>query len=97
MPKVALFLLAVTLAYSTPTIAAKISKADAIAIVLREAGCREPEDCDVRGGLEKGNWIFTVWFVTGREADGSPKFTPGAWLGLTLNANGKVIDRMPGL
>ena len=32
----------------------------------------------------------------GRNTDGSPQFAPGGWLGLTLNAQGEVIDRMLG-
>ncbi len=77
--------------------AAEISKDEAIAIVLREAGCREVEDCEIRGGQKDGKWVFAVWFVMGRNTDGSPQFAPGGWVGLTLSAQGDVIDRMPGL
>jgi len=96
MSKVAAFVLIAALAYSAPSIAAEISKADAVAIALREAGCRKVEDCDVRGGLKNGNWVFVVWYVMGRNADGSPQFAPGGWLGLTLNAQGEVTDRLLG-
>ena len=96
MPKIAAFLLIVTLAYSAPSRAAEISRADAVAIALREAGCHKAEDCDVRGGLKDEKWVFVVWFVMGRNADGSTQLAPGGWVGLTLNAQGVVIDRMPG-
>jgi len=84
------------LAYAVPLRAADLSKAEAIAIALREAGCRKAPDCEVRGGLKDGKWVFVVWFVTGRNTDGSPQFTPGGWVGLTLDGQGEVIDRMPG-
>ena len=96
MPKIATFVLIVALACSAPSMAADVSRADAVAIALREAGCRKAEDCDVRGGIKDGKWVFVVWFVMGRNADGSPQFAPGGWVGLTLNAQGVVIDRMPG-
>jgi hypothetical protein len=76
---------------------AEISRADAVAIALREAGCRKATDCDVRGGLKDGKWVFVVWFVMGRNTDGSPQFVPGGWVGLTLSAQGVVVDRMPGV
>jgi hypothetical protein len=94
--KIAAFLLLVALAYSAVSIAAQISRADAVAIALREAGCPKIENCDVRGGLKDGKWVFVVWFVMGRDADGSPQFAPGGWVGLTLNAEGVVIDCTPG-
>ena len=96
MPQVAALALVVALIYAVPSIAADISKADAVVIALREAGCRKAEDCDVRGGLNDGKWVFVVWFVMGRNPDGSPRFAPGGFVGLTLNAQGVVIDRMPG-
>ena len=96
MARIATLLLVVTLKYAVPCASAEISKGDAVAIALREAGCRKAEDCDVRGGMKDGKWVFVVWFVMGRNSDGSPQFAPGGWVGLTLNANGEVIDRMPG-
>ncbi len=96
MSRIATFMLVVALAYAVPCTAAEISKSDAVDIALREAGCRKAEDCDVRGGMKDGKWAFVVWFVMGRNSDGSPQFAPGGWVGLTLNANGEVIDRMPG-
>ena len=96
MAKVAALAIVAMLAYSATSDAVEISKDDAVAIALREAGCRKAVDCDVRGGLKDGNWVFVVWFVVGRNADGSPQFVPGGWIGLTLNAQGEIIDRMPG-
>jgi len=96
MARIASLLLVVTLTYAVPSMSAEISKGDAVAIALREAGCRKPEECDVRGGLKDGKWVFVVWFVMGRNPDGSPQFAPGGWVGLTLNAKGEVIDRMAG-
>ena len=96
MPQIAVLLLVVALAYAVPAIAADISKADAVVIALREAGCRKAEDCEVRGGLKDGKWVFVIWFVMGRNQDGSPLFAPGGFVGITLNAQGVVIDRMPG-
>jgi hypothetical protein len=96
MSKIAALLLFVASAYSAPSMAVEISRADAVAIALREAGCRKDENCDVRGGLKDGKWVFVVWFVMGRNADGSPQFAPGGWVGLTLNVEGVVIDRMLG-
>jgi hypothetical protein len=96
MTQIATLALVVALTYAVPSIAANIAKADAVTIALREAGCRKANDCDVRGGLKDGKWVFVVWFVMGRNADGSPQFAPGGWVGLTLNAKGEVIDRMPG-
>ena len=96
MSKIAAFVLVVAFAYAVPSMAADISRADAAAIALREAGCRKPVDCDVRGGLKDGKWVFVVWFVMGRNPDGSPQFAPGGWVGLTLNSQGVVIDRMLG-
>jgi len=96
MPKIATFLLIAALVYPAASMAAEISRSDAVAIALREAGCRTAENCDVRGGLKDGKWVFVVWFVMGRNADGSPQFAPGGWVGLTLNAHGVVIDRMLG-
>ena len=96
MPKIAAFLLIVALSYSVPTLAAEISRAEAVAIALREAGCRKAVDCDVRGGPRDGKWVFVVWFVIGLNADGSRQFTPGGWVGITLNAQGVVVDRMSG-
>ena len=68
--------------------AADISKDQAIAIALREARCRMPQDCEIRGGLQDGKWIFVVWFVKGRNPEGSPQFAPGGWVGLTVDAQG---------
>lgn len=96
MRKFATWFFAVALCGSTEAMAARITHDDAIAIALREAGCSKPEECDVRGGLTEGGWRFVVWFVTGRNADGSPQFTPGGWMGITLNEQGEVVDRMPG-
>jgi len=89
-------MLLVGLTPAVPCVAAEIAKAEAVAIALREAGCRKAQDCDVRGGLKDGKWVFVVSFVMGRNADGSPQFAPGAWVGITINAQGEVIDRMPG-
>jgi hypothetical protein len=96
MARIATLLFVVTLTYALPCMAAAISKGDAVAIALREAGCRKSKDCDVRGGLKDGKWVFVVWFVMGRNPDGSPQFAPGGWVGLTLNGKGDVIDRMAG-
>jgi len=96
MAPIAALVFVIALTYPVRSVAADISKTEAVAIALREAGCRKAEDCDVRGGLKDGKWVFVVWFVKGRNADGSPQFVPGGWVGLTLNAKGEVIDRMLG-
>ena len=96
MSRIAAWIFIIWAAYATPSIAAEISQANATAIALREAGCRKAEDCVVRGGPKDGKWVFVIWFVMGRNADGSPQFSPGGWVGLTLNAQGEVIDRMLG-
>jgi len=96
MRTIATLLLVVVTTYAVPLLAAEISQRDAIAIALREAGCKKAADCEVRGGLKGGRWVFVVWFVMGRNPDGSPQFAPGGWVGLTLDAQGEVIDRMPG-
>ena len=96
MPRFVALMFVVALTHAAPCMAAEISKAEAVAIALREAGCRKVEDCNVRGGLKDGKWVFVVSFVMGRNPDGSPQFAPGAWVGITLNAQGELVDRMPG-
>ena len=80
-----------------PAASVAMTNDGAVAIALREAGCGRASDCVVRGGRKEGKWVFVVWFVTGRNADGSPQFTPGGWIGLTLDAQGTVLDRTPGV
>jgi uncharacterized SAM-binding protein YcdF (DUF218 family) len=74
----------------------KITEEEARAIALKAAGCRSAEACVVLGGLQKGNWVFVVSFVMGRDAKGEPLFAPGGHVGITVSPEGKVIERMPG-
>ena len=73
-----------------------ISKEHATRIALQAAGCKRSADCVVRGRFERDRWVFVVSYVTGHNAKGEPMFTPGAWTGVTIGANGEVIETVPG-
>ena len=73
-----------------------ISDEEAIRIALAAAGCKKAEDCIVRGGPNNGKWVFTVSLIAGRDSEGKPLFTPGGWVGITLDSQGHVIEEFPG-
>lgn len=73
-----------------------ISEEQARAIALAAAGCDARRECVVKGSFSDGQWVFIVSFVRSRDAEGKPRFAPGGFVGITLDAKGRVIDRMPG-
>ena len=75
---------------------APIGEQKAKEIALRAAGCGGATECEIRGGLKDGKWVFVVSFVHSRDAKGAPRFTPGGWMGITVGPTGEVLDRMPG-
>lgn len=75
---------------------APITEEKAKEIALKAAGCRTASDCEIRGGLKDGKWVFVVWFVYSRDPQGQPRLTPGGWMGITIDPYGEVLDRMPG-
>ncbi|HEY5761905.1 MAG TPA: hypothetical protein VIS73_01715 [Rhodocyclaceae bacterium] len=77
--------------------AVPITEDKARAIALAAAGCDAKRDCVVKDSFTDGQWVFIVSFVHSRDDEGKPRFMPGGFVGITFDAEGKVIDRMPGL
>ena len=73
-----------------------ITKEAATRIALATAGCKKTDDCIAKGRFDHGKWIFSVTYVSGRDAKGEPLIKPGGWMGVTLDSQGHVIDTMPG-
>jgi hypothetical protein len=73
-----------------------ISKEVATQIALSAAGCKKGDDCIAKGHLNHGQWVFVVTFVAARDASGNPLVAPGGWMGITLDSNGNVVEKMPG-
>lgn len=82
--------------FSPWVVSADITEHEARAIALRNAPCPRADSCEIRGGWQDGKWVFVVSFITGRTADGKPQFTPGGWIGITVNRAGEIINRTPG-
>ena len=80
-----------------PAEPALVDAARAQQIALAAAGCNASRDCVVKGGFSEGQWVFIVSFVHSRDTDGKPRFMPGGFVGVTVSADGRVIDRMPGV
>jgi hypothetical protein len=75
---------------------AGISKAEATRVALAAAGCKKPQDCIANGRKDKANWVFVITYVAGHDAAGEPLTKPGGWMGVTVDPNGHVIDKMQG-
>jgi hypothetical protein len=76
--------------------AAPISKEKATQITLAAAKCMKSQDCIAKGSLSKNNWVFVISFVRARDGAGNPLIAPGDWVGITVDPEGHVIDRMAG-
>jgi hypothetical protein len=78
------------------TTSAVITKEEATRIALTAAGCKKSDDCIAKGRLDRNQWVFVITFVEGRDAAGKPIVKPGGWMGITLDFQGHVMNRMPG-
>jgi hypothetical protein len=78
------------------TASAVITKEEATRLALAAAGCKNPANCIARGYFKNDQWIFSITFVESRDASGNPLIRPGGWMGITLDAKGNVVEKMPG-
>ena len=70
----------------------RCSKSTAVARVRKI----ERLHCIAKGSLSKNNWVFVISFVRARDGAGNPLIAPGDWVGITVDPEGHVIDRMAG-
>lgn len=89
--------LALYLAMVLPSVSWAIDEAAARKIAEDAAGCSSTQPCQTRARFDNGQWVLVVWFIYGYRDNGEPIFTPGGWVGFTINQEGLIVDRIPGL
>jgi TonB family protein len=66
-------------------------------LAFATAGCKHPDDCDVRGHLEGNNWVFVVSLVRVRDVEGKPLAAPGGgWVEFTIDPEGHISHKKAG-
>jgi hypothetical protein len=65
-------------------------------IAEKEAGCGSAQSCQTRARLDKDRWVMVVWFIYGYRENGEPILKPGGWVGITVNQDGKITEKLPG-
>lgn len=73
-----------------------IDEAEAMRIAENAAGCGPNRPCQSRTYLKDGRWITVVSFIYGVRDDGQPILKPGGWVGIAVDEDGKVVEKMPG-
>lgn len=79
-----------------PSMGWAIDEPTARKIAEEAAGCGPKQPCQTRARFEKGNWLLVVWFVYGFRENKEPILKPGGWVGITVNQDGKVVEKVPG-
>jgi hypothetical protein len=66
-------------------------------IAERAAGCGPIVPCETRVRFDNDKWVTVVSIIHGYRDNGKPIMKPGSWIGITIDQQGKIVDKLPGV